>query len=39
MEGDGEVMRMKFKGKGKEKIELNVVEGMVVEKNVNRVKF
>lgn len=39
LEGDAELMTIKFKAKRKQKIDLNVLDGMLVDKNLNTVKF
>ena len=39
LEGDAELMTIKFKAKRKQKIDLKVLDGMLVDKNLNTVKF
>lgn len=39
LEGDAELMTIKFKAKRKQKIDLKVLDGMLVDKNMNSVKF
>ena len=39
LEGDAELMTIKFKAKRKQKIDLNILDGMLVDKNLNTVKF
>ena len=39
LEGDTELMTIKFKAKRKQKLDLKVLDGMLVDKYMNTVKF
>lgn len=39
LEGDAELMTIKFKAKRKQKLDLKVLDGMLVDKYMNTVKF